>query len=306
MTSLRIGVSIQSAYPVKDVREGARWMVDRARAAESAGLDSLFVGDHHATPLPYFQNSPMLGRMLAEWGERPAGALYLLPLWNPVLLAEQVGTLASIARGRFIVQCAVGRDDEQFPALGANPRMRPSRFEESLDVLRKLWAGEAVDSDGRWRLRVAQISPVPPEPVDVWIGAVARPAIDRAARLGDGWLASPHLAPDGAREQLGLYLERCEVHGRRPSAVAIRRDVYVGASDAEAAATTRAIVERGHRGFGSDALVIGGPASVAAAFKELAAIGYTDVIVRNIVGDQALALDCLRRLGEVRERVADD
>ena len=67
--------------------------------AREAGLDSLFLGDHHAVPVPYYQNVPMLGRLLAEWGDRPAGALFLLPLWNPVLVAEQIGSLAAIAAG---------------------------------------------------------------------------------------------------------------------------------------------------------------------------------------------------------------
>ena len=72
-------------------------MIERARAAADAGLDSLFIGDHHNVPVPYYQNVPMLGRLLAEWDDRPAGALFLLPLWHPVLVAEQIGTLASIA-----------------------------------------------------------------------------------------------------------------------------------------------------------------------------------------------------------------
>ncbi|MGH9836610.1 MAG: hypothetical protein ACRD9Y_26595, partial [Blastocatellia bacterium] len=89
---MKIGISLTSAYKTQDPRAGARWMIERARAAREAGLDSLFVGDHHATPIPYYQNTPMLGRLLAEWGERAAGCLFLLPLWNPVLVAEQVGT----------------------------------------------------------------------------------------------------------------------------------------------------------------------------------------------------------------------
>jgi alkanesulfonate monooxygenase SsuD/methylene tetrahydromethanopterin reductase-like flavin-dependent oxidoreductase (luciferase family) len=78
--------------------------VERAAAAAAAGLDSLFVGDHHATgPVAYYQNSVILGRLLAEWSDRPAGALYLLPAWNPVLVAEQVGTLAALAAGPFVL-----------------------------------------------------------------------------------------------------------------------------------------------------------------------------------------------------------
>ncbi len=77
---MRVGVSLRSGYATDDARQGARWLVERARAAREAGLDSLFLGDQHVTAYPYYQNSPMLGRLLAEWGDRPAGALYLLRL----------------------------------------------------------------------------------------------------------------------------------------------------------------------------------------------------------------------------------
>ena len=112
---MRIGVSLRTAYVVDDVRAGARWIVERAAAARDARLDSLLVGDHHGTPVPYYQNTPLLGRLLAEWGDAPFGALFLLPLWNPVLVAEQVGTLASLAPGRFILPLAVGERDQYAP-----------------------------------------------------------------------------------------------------------------------------------------------------------------------------------------------
>ena len=63
---MRIGISISSTYQVTDYRIGARWMVERARAAAEAGLDSLFVGDHHVTPQPYYQNTPISARTLAD------------------------------------------------------------------------------------------------------------------------------------------------------------------------------------------------------------------------------------------------
>ena len=102
---MKIGISVTSSHSVKDPREGARNMIERARASRDAGLDTLFVGDHHVTPFPYYQNNVMLARMLAEWGDKPYGALYLLPLWHPVTLAEQIGTLASLGKGQFIMQC---------------------------------------------------------------------------------------------------------------------------------------------------------------------------------------------------------
>ena len=55
-------------------------MIERTAAARHAALDSLFVGDQHVSPTPYYQNTPILGRLLGEWGEAPAGCLFLLPL----------------------------------------------------------------------------------------------------------------------------------------------------------------------------------------------------------------------------------
>ena len=50
-------------------------MIERTASAREAGLDSLFVGDHHVTASPYYQNNVILARMLAEWGSKPFGAL---------------------------------------------------------------------------------------------------------------------------------------------------------------------------------------------------------------------------------------
>jgi alkanesulfonate monooxygenase SsuD/methylene tetrahydromethanopterin reductase-like flavin-dependent oxidoreductase (luciferase family) len=302
---MRVGISITSAYDVADPREGARRMIDRARAAEQARLDSLFVGDHHSTPQPYYQNTAIMGRLLAEWGDRPFGALYLLPLWHPVLLAEQVGTLASLGRGRFILQCAIGPADRQFEALGVDPRERPSRFEQSLTILRRLWAGEEVSSDGRWKFERARTAPRPAEPVEVWIGAAAPPAIDRAARLGDGWLAAPSLTPDQARRQIELYRERRAAHGKDAGLAAIRRDVYVGENAEEARASAEAVIRAGYRGFAPEALVLGSAEQVAEAFAALGAMGYSDVITRNLAADPAKAVASTERLGAVRELVAN-
>ena len=55
---MRIGVSICSNYRVSDPRLGAQFMVERARAARAANLDTLFVGDHHNVPVPYYQSDP--------------------------------------------------------------------------------------------------------------------------------------------------------------------------------------------------------------------------------------------------------
>jgi alkanesulfonate monooxygenase SsuD/methylene tetrahydromethanopterin reductase-like flavin-dependent oxidoreductase (luciferase family) len=302
---VKIGISVTSAFEVADARSGARWMVERARTAWAAGLDSLFVGDHHVTPRPYYQNSPMLGRMLAEWHGRTAGALYLLPLWNPVLVAEQTATLACLHEGRFVMQCGIGADARQSRGMGVDIRLRPSMFEESLAAIRALWRGESVSVDGRWRLHKSRISPLPPEPIEVWIGASADVAIDRAARLGDAWLGDPGMDFAAARSRIDCYRDACARYGRTPRAVAIRRDVYVGESARDARQTMARYLRSGYRGFPEEALLIGDVALVTERISELAAMGYTDVIVRNISAEQPCALATIERLAAVQARVAD-
>ncbi|MGH7393230.1 MAG: LLM class flavin-dependent oxidoreductase [Candidatus Rokuibacteriota bacterium] len=301
---MRIGVSLTSAHRTSDLRATARFMIERAAAARRADLDSLFLGDHHATDQPYYQNTPMLGRLLAEWGDKPAGCLFLLPMWNPVLLAEQVGTLAAIARGRFILQCGLGEGEAQFRAMGTHLEQRVPAFEESLGIVRRLLAGEVVSSTGRFVFEDARVALRPVEPVEVWIGASAAPAIARAARLGDGWLAAPGIGVDEAARQLAHYRERCRAHGRTPSAIAIRRDVYVAASKADAEAVAGPIVSRGYRGFGPDAPVAGTVDDVVERFRALGALGYTDVIIRHLTDDQPAVLASMARLADVRKALA--
>ena len=209
-TAMKIGVSLRSGYAPMDVRTGARWMIERARAAADAGLDSLFVGDHHNVPVPYYQNVPMLGRLLAEWDDRPAGALFLLPLWHPVLLAEQIGTLASIAEGPFIMQCAVGGGAEQFDALGVSMRDRGRRASKPRSTSSAACArAKRCRTDAPWRDR-----------------------------------ARPHRA-DPARAARGVDRRR-GAHGDRPCRAPRRRVPHRSRSDARAgrASSSRSTARR--------------------------------------------------------------
>jgi alkanesulfonate monooxygenase SsuD/methylene tetrahydromethanopterin reductase-like flavin-dependent oxidoreductase (luciferase family) len=303
MQSMRIGVSLRSGYGPLEPRVAARWMVERARAARAAGLDSLFVGDHHVTGSNYMQNVPILARLLAEWGDRPAGALFLLPLWHPVLLAEQVGTLAALARGPFVVQVGLGDGEAQFAGMGTTLARRAEDLEAGLDVVRRLLAGETVTAERPVPIRDARIGPLPPTPVDVWIGAGANRGIDRAARLGDGWIAGPWVPRDQARRQADRYLERRAALGKPPGVVAIRRDVHVGSDGADAHRVADPVLAAGYRGLPPDAPIVGGPQDVVEAVRGLGELGFTDVLIRHLADDQGEVLASFDRLAEVRRLV---
>jgi alkanesulfonate monooxygenase SsuD/methylene tetrahydromethanopterin reductase-like flavin-dependent oxidoreductase (luciferase family) len=296
---MKIGVSLTTAFSRSlDARQVGRQLVERAVAIRAAGLDSLFVGDHHATPGHYFQNVPTIARLLAETGDMPTGALFLAPLHHPVLMAEQVGTLAALAGGTFTIILAAGDDEAQFAPFGVSLKQRPSRLEEHLTIVRRLLGGERVTHAGRYHtLNDVSISPVPAEPLPIWIGASGRPAVQRAGLMADGWLAAPGAYGEELTTQIAVYREAAARAGRTPELI-IRRDVYVGESDAEAEAAAAPVMARGYRGFHPDALIIGGPDTVAERLAELAELGFSHVLVRHVVPQQALVLASYRRLGE--------
>ena len=181
-----------------------------------------------------------------------------------------------------------------------------ARFEAGLDIIRRLLRGELVaGTDGPYRFDAARIAPTTPEPLEVWIGASAPPAIDRAARLGDAWLADPALAPSDAADQAAQYRDRCAAHGREPGTIAIRRDIHIGADAADADRVAGAIVAGGDRGFASEATVIGGVDEVIDLLAPYAAMGYTDVIVRHLAEDHTEVLRSFERLAAVRTALAE-
>ena len=298
---MRIGISISSSHRVEDPRVGARFMIERARVARQVDLDSLFVGDHHVTANPYYQNTPMLGRLLAEWHNKPAGALYLLPLWHPVLLAEQIATLAAIMPGRFIMQCGLGWDPAQSAGMGVDMTKRAAMFESSLEVMQRLWAGETVSEDRFWHIRDARIAPLPANNVEVWVGAGAPGALHRTARMAEGWIATPSLGRAAAAQQLNQYRQACAEYERTPRAVAIRRDIFIGDDQTQAQRFKQRMIDKGYRGFAEEAILAGTVATVAAEFAALAELGFTDIIVRNMSSEQSEALATIERLAEVKQ-----
>jgi alkanesulfonate monooxygenase SsuD/methylene tetrahydromethanopterin reductase-like flavin-dependent oxidoreductase (luciferase family) len=170
--------------------------------------------------------------------------------------------------------------------------------------VRHLLTGDTVSSSRRFRVAQASLALRPVEPVEVWIGASAPPAIDRAARLAEGWIASPGLTREEARTQANFYRERCASYGRRPAAIALRRDIYVGESSADAQTVLQHALSQGYRGIPAEALIAGSIDEVAEQFRVFGELGYTDILVRHLTNDQSKVLGSLERLEKVRSALA--
>lgn len=272
-------------------------MIERTRTAHAAGFRSLAIGDHHDMPVPYAQNTPMLGRLLAEWPGRPAGCLFLMPLWHPLLMAEQIGTLAAIhqvdAPGQsFIVQTGIGWGEAQFVNLGAEMSTRGAYIDAAIPIVKALLAGEHVD-DESFGLQGARVGLRADVAYDWWIGGSAPAALDRAAQLGDCWYATPGASDDELAAGIARYRE---AGGTR---VVLRRDAVLAGSHETAVGRATNIIERGYRGLSLDRLLVGSPDSIAARCATLGSLGVDEIVVRCAGSDQEHALETLELFGSL-------
>jgi len=187
MPDITVGLRVPHELP-----GGAAALRDFAAAAEAAGIDRLFTGDHVTFGDGRGFDGLLTATAVAMASRRLAvqTAVYLLPLRHPVPVARQVATLAGLAPGRLVFGVGIGGEDPaELRACGIDPASRGRRMDEALAVLRPLLAGHVVTRSGAFfRLDQVRIAPAPEPPVPVVIGGRSDAALRRVARHGDGWL----------------------------------------------------------------------------------------------------------------------
>lgn len=285
-----------------DTAVQARNLLEVAAAARAAGLDGLLVGDNHAIPQAFansFAPVPTLARLMAVTGPMPVGMVVLAPFYHPIVLAEQVATLAAFAAVPLIVVLANGGREGAFTAFDIDMRGRARRTEEMALVLRGLLAGERVTYHGRYiTVDGVQISPLPPVPVEIWLAGTVPRAAARAGRFGDGWLTGQNTPDAQLAAQLDDYRNAAARAGM-PARAVLRRDIFVADTDAEAHAEVDRILAEGYRGTGKAELLIGSPARVVDRLVQYRGLGFEEVMVRHITGDHAKMLRSFELIGEL-------
>src|SRR5213082_1214104 len=116
------------------------------RALEDAGVDSLWVGGHLASPNGSPEAMVWLARLVEQTERVRVGtATLLLPLYPPGIVAKQVADLDRVSGGRLVIGIGVGGEYEaDFEAAGVPRSERGSRTNEAMEVVRSFWTGEAV------------------------------------------------------------------------------------------------------------------------------------------------------------------
>ena len=220
---MKLGIYLNAQHPAGDdpARRFAE-TVDQARLIRRLGFDSIWGGEHHVTPgFHYFPLLPMLQRLASEVEGMWVGTnLVLLPLHNPVELAEIGAFLDVITGGRFMLGVGLGYRTEEFAVFKVPMAERVSRLTEGVEIIRRLWTEDRVTHHGRhWQLDDVSIRPRPvqqPRP-PILVGSQVPAGIARAARIADGWLVVPVPTVDEFAAQAGGFAAARTAAGLPPS-----------------------------------------------------------------------------------------
>ena len=117
-----------------------------------------------------------------------------------------------LSGGRLKLGVGLGNFPSEFELFGLNPKTQVSRFEESIDILQRLWAGETLDHSGKHFTVKGNLTPLPKN-AELWMGAMSEPGIRRAARFGAPWPTDPLHNIEVMKEWKGIYDAAGEEYG---------------------------------------------------------------------------------------------
>ena len=210
-----------------DFRNPAQWRedfeqfyasrLDQIAAAEALGFNSAWLTEHHFCDDGYTP-SPLVvaAAIAARTRNMHIGTnLMLLPLHDPVRMAEDCATVSLLSGGRFDLGVGIGYRQLEFDQFGRQLSHRPSLVEEGIEVIRRSWSGKPVNFSGkRFTVGDLSVTPTPVHAPKILLGGMAPPAIERAARIADGFLCTGGLGIDTYCEALlsqGKTLEQGNV-----------------------------------------------------------------------------------------------
>ena len=180
-------------------------MLELGRVIDDAGLDSAWVSEHHFLADGYLSGvTPALGALAAVTDDVELGpCIALAPLYDAVRLAEDVATVDQIADGRATLGLAIGSNPREFEAFGVPTDERVDRLTDAVALLRGAWSPGPLDYDPAFHDvdPDVTVTPKPAHDLPVMLGGAAKPAVRRAARIGDAWCAPSALSVDGVRKR---------------------------------------------------------------------------------------------------------
>ncbi|WOJ88881.1 LLM class flavin-dependent oxidoreductase [Methylocapsa polymorpha] len=310
---MRLGLFLNFEHGEESNLAAFQRQIDLAEKAEQFGLDELWVSEHHFSS--FTQSGSTLAIMAHLAGRtsriRIGAAAILLPLHNPIRLAEDLATIDILSRGRLDLGLARGGP---FPTQYAHFHIEPdearARSDEAAELLLRLLTDESVNFKGRWHVcEGLTVYPRLVQPkLPVWVASADKDTVARASRRGFGLMAG-HAASQALIG--GLRDVYREASGARDPDVVILRNVCVADTDAAAHKAALPALERFYermrehsgRPAGPMSLdgalaagLIGSPETCRAKLEELkAAVPVSSLVLKIACLDPAMAVETLRR-----------
>ena len=253
---MRFGLLVTNQHlPSTPVAERFAETIEQVRLARDLGFDVLAFGQHFlSTEFQMLQPAIAAARLAAEAGTmRLAMTIYLLPLLNPVAVAEEAASLDVVTGGRFIFGVGLGYREVEDEAFGLGKGERVPRLYRHLNVVKRLWAGEPVTFDSQYcRLVDARLElrPVQQPHPPIWVAANNDRAVERAAELGDAWVINPHATLHTIHRQMALYRAALERLGKPfPAELPMMREICVAETHEAAVCLARPYLENKYQAY---------------------------------------------------------
>jgi probable F420-dependent oxidoreductase len=223
-------VKIGAIFPQIEIGSDPIGVRDYTQAVEEMGYRHLLVYDHVLGAVPEGRDFPMVYTDKSMFHEPFVLYGYLagltrslelvtdviiLPQRQTALVAKQAAEIDVLTGGRFRLGVGIGWNSVEYVGLNESFHNRGRRIEEQVAVLRRLWTEPVVDFHGRWHhIDRAGVNPLPVQrPIPVWFGGTAEPALQRIARIADGWMPNRR-PPEGWAGVVGRVREYVREAGR--------------------------------------------------------------------------------------------
>ncbi len=242
-------MQIAVVFPNVMYREGPVGVTKLIRGIESIGFDELDMFDHVVMGYPtetrrkpfYSPQMPIVEAFsllafaagVTERIRLGTGVL-VLPQRQPALVAKQVSTLDTLSGGRIRLGVGVGWQRSEYEALNEPFDNRGARMDEAIRLLRHYWGDRQVDFEGtHYQAKAMAMEPKPPQgrSIPIWVGGTKDKALERVARLGDGWMAmnAPGDAP--LDQRVARLKHHADTIGRDPGTIGMQMSLSPGPLD---------------------------------------------------------------------------
>jgi probable F420-dependent oxidoreductase len=215
--------------------------LEQMALAEQYGFDTVLVSEHHLVENGYFPAPMVTNGAIAMRTKslRIGPGVLLLPLYNPLHVAEHGAVVDVISDGRYVLGVGQGYRPEEFAAFQVPLTDRPARMREGVEAIRALWTQPVASYHGKhFNFDNCMVRPTPkqkPAP-PIWIAAKMKRAVELAGRVGDAWFADPITPLDVLKERMTDYKTVREKKGLPTSGFdfPLMREVYCAETDEQA------------------------------------------------------------------------